>query len=120
MSLLNDFLGKVVSDCVNGSSEVSAYAAGLRQDAHDVAEGRGGWDGKLSGWVCRSCGRTSLDVEDGWCGQCNYEPAPTPTRALWLSWAKVYQGMAAINPDPKDREELFALANEAIFKAGGK
>ena len=65
----DDFIKQCAEDCVNGSSGVSAYAAGLREAAHDVAEERGPWLGVE--YRCPECGRRVLSLQhDGRCDQC--------------------------------------------------
>lgn len=63
---LDDFLAKVLDDCVNGSSG-SVYAAGIRDDAAEVAAGRSHHVGR----VCPGCGVRVRSLEwDGYCRRC--------------------------------------------------
>lgn len=62
-------------------------AAGLRLEAHDIAEGRGPWLGVT--YTCRSCERPTLSLQtDGWCATCNdgstsaMPPDPANVRSL--------------------------------------
>lgn len=43
-------------------------AAALRDEAQEIAEGRGPWGGVTH--TCRECERPSLSLEDGRCGLC--------------------------------------------------
>lgn len=77
--VFDDFLNKVVSDCVNGSTgwpenaprPGEVLAANLRLEAADVAEGREPLAIDPSRTRCIHCGEWKRVDDDGWCRDCD-------------------------------------------------